>query len=392
MFKSKNINLKLFGLALLTTVGLHNINQASAKLVKTEKSTTSYSYIYPSSGENQLNPINPTVKTQDGNTSFENFPRGKSNHNTQGEAILLASSGYGERSILDMDFLAIFSSDSETSRTKAIRTFSLYLFLLLFVPFGIFYPFFLFYRKLLNSNNFFSNALGSRNWLYNLRKASNSRNSIELEDRPALPPSITSFTAQSLKYENSTDDIHAMVSKLQIAFAVEDDSLRQKLVELCSNIDSRTDQGITELMRKTISLLISEQKCTHVSQSSESYPIDCLKTEFEAICTKEKNKVVSESYSVVGRDNNSSKSTSSFDNKDIAQYFVITLVLCTSHTEPIFEQITTKKQLEVELSELGKMRQDDLIKFDLLWNPQSEEQYLTSNELLVNYIDMIRLF
>ena len=385
MFNYQNIHLKLLGLTLFTTLGLHNLNEASAKLVEIEEKIPSVSSVYES---NEAQKLEKTVRTQNTNISPQAHHSLNNYSSGQDGDLLIASADPEPQSIFDLDSLAIFNSDSENDRIKGIRTFSLYLFLLLFVPFGIFYPFFLFYRRLLNNNWIYSK-------LYGEKKIDDP---IELEDNPVLPPSITSFTAASLRLGNSTDDIQAVVSKLQIAFAVEDDSLRQKLVELCSNVDSRTDQGITELMRKTISLLINEENCTHVSQSSKSYSINRIKKEFETICTTEKNKVVSETYSVVGGENNNksnnnkSKPINPFDNKDVTHYMVITLVLCTSHLEPIFSEITTKSQLSAELSELGKMRHDDLIKFDLLWNPQSEERYLTNNELLMNYIDMIRLF
>lgn len=351
MFKYKNISLKLLSLTLFTTVGFHNINEASARIAK----TASYDSVSPDADEIYIvegKSINDNV----------NLP--------------LASGNTGEDSAFDLDGFEGFSNSAGSSKIKTVRTVSFYLFLLLFVPFGIFYPFFLFYKKLLNTDR---------------QQDSLTEDSTNSTDNTESKLPIKSFSAESLKLEKSTNDIQAVVSKLQIAFAVQDDSLRQKLEELCSSVDSRTDQGIAELMRKTISLLINEDESTHACYSSESLPIDRIKTEFEAICTKEQSKFVTKKLSAVGGDGQEPTSQTS-SNVGSARYMVVTLVLCTSHVEPLFTDINTRNQLLEELSELGKMRQDDLIKFDLLWNPQSKGQYLSNNELLMKYIDMMRLF
>nr|WP_263858212.1 DUF1517 domain-containing protein [Waterburya agarophytonicola] len=249
--------------------------------------------------------------------------------------------------------------------------------MLLFVPFGIFYPFFLFYKKLLNVDTNYDNLVDQP---------------IQLSETSELISKlpITSLNPETIKLEE-LNNIQATVSKLQIAFAVENVDIRHKLAELCSSVDPRTDRGVAELMRKTISLFISQDEWTHISCSSESLPINRVKGEFELISATEKSKFGREELSLVDTEERSPKPNNSLPT-DMPKYVVVTLILCTSHTEPLFWEIRTKRQLVEELSELGKMRQDDLIKFDLLWNPQAEAKYLSNNELLKKYIDMIRLF
>ncbi|MGL5074232.1 MAG: DUF1517 domain-containing protein [Waterburya sp.] len=41
---------------------------------------------------------------------------------------------------------------------------------------------------------------------------------------------------------------------------------------------------------------------------------------------------------------------------------------------------------------LSKMEQDSVIKFELLWNPQQENVYISNEQLLIEYADMTRLF
>ncbi len=369
---------------LFTTVEFHNTSEASARLAKTTDKNNVSAYIHELDrlGRSDTKTIAIDAKVSRTNNSYllKNLQREeqllKNNAGYESTNLLLVSDNSKEEYNFDLVSQEGFSSNTESSKAKTIRTISLYLFFLLFVPFGIFYPFFLFYRKLLNTD---------------CDRDNSTEDSTVLADRVDSKLSLKSFESESLKLEESINNIQAVVSKLQMAFAVKDDSLKHKLEQLCSSVDSRTDRGIAELMRKTISLLINEDELTHVCNSSRSFSVNQIKTEFEAICTREKNKSMSEKLAVVGEDDQESKSSSP-STKDLTGYIVVTLALCTSHTEPLFTEIGTKKQLLEELSELGKMRQDDLIKFDLLWNPQSENQYLSNNELLINYIDMMRLF
>ena len=383
MFNHKNVNFKLFSLTLFTAIGFYNANVASASLSagkdNSESSLMNKIDILPESEtkllstktESDINNLEVSVRLAQDRQSLVNL---SDNSNSN---FLLISDTSERESAFDFGGFEGFSTSTGGSRTKTIRKVSVYLFLFLFVPFGIFYPFFLFYKKLLNAER-------NEDRLTDLP--------MDSSDTDQAKPSITSFNPDRLKENEFTKDIQAVVSQLQIACTVEDDSLRQKLVELCSIVDSRTDSGIAELMRKTISLLINENEWTHVSCSSKSFPINQIKTEFEAICVREQNKLASEQLSVVGGEEKVTKPTATSNSNNSPTYIVITLVLCTSHLKPLFEEIRTKNQLIEELSKLGKMRQDDLIKFDLLWNPQSEDRYLTNNDLLKSYSDMIRLF
>jgi hypothetical protein len=365
VFNHKNTNLKLFSLALLTIVGFQNIDKASAKLSKTNINSSLVSYIDTSTATKDSITKTAKVINTDVNLNSSNL---RSSH------LLLVVDNSQEppaTNLQDSDE----SNSAEKSTTQTIANISLFLFLLLFIPFGIFYPFFLFYKKLLKVTPKYNNLADS---------------SMQLAGTSRAKLSVSSLNSESLKQEKSTDKIKGVVSKLQIAFAVQDNSLRQKLIELCSSVDSRTDQGITELMRKTISLVLNEDQWTHLSCSSQPFPIEQIKTEFEIIYTTETNKSSSQKSNVVNDDSQISPSNNT--EQSLAHYLVVTLLFCTSHSEPLFTKISTKKQLIEELSELGKMPQKDLLKFDLLWNPSLEDQYLSNNELLTNYLDMMRLF
>lgn len=380
MFDYKKINFKLFGLTIFTVISFYNTQQVVARRTQTNKKQN---YLFDFT---VVNTIEPSIIERNINRSYDGLSlRRQQNPKKENELLddFIASedlrlpiflSSIEHKSILISQKTEDSDNIVEKSKTSKNKILTIYFLVLLFAPLVIFYPFFLFYKKLLNVDK---------------NKDEMSNDSVASIQSSELK-SLASSNPNSLRGKQSTAKTKAVVSKLQIAYAVRDENLKRQLRELCSSVDSRTDLGISELMRKTISLLIDRTELTHVCNSSESLTIDRVKTEFEAICVREKSKFVSEKPS----ESEDSENLQSADspNSDSASYVVVTLVLCTSHSKPLFEEIHTKNQLLEELSKLGKMPQGDLIKFDLLWNPPLENQYLSNNELLKNYLDMVRLF
>lgn len=378
VFNYKKINFKLLGLSLFTGAGFCNVNVAPNKLLSISNNYVSSS-VHAVHTVKKFNLESLAVESTRYINNLELFVRLEKDRqyliasvNNNSSNSLPASGKEDKKYILNLTALEKIDNSAKNYRYKIIRTVLLYFFWLLFVPFGIFYPFFLFYKKLLNKDD-------------------ETGEVVELDYIPELKP-YASFNPESSEEKEPINDVRAVVSQLQIAFAVKDNSLRRKLTELCSSVDSRTDRGVIELMRKTISFLIELDEWTHVSCSSVSFPINRTKTEFEAICIREQNKFVSENLSAVDKEERAVNPTLKAIDDSSTVYMIVTLALCTSHSQPLFEEIYTKNQLHEELSKLGKMKRDKLIRFDLLWNPRSENQYLSNNELLLNYIDMIRLF
>ena len=70
---------------------------------------------------------------------------------------------------------------------------------------------------------------------------------------------------------------------------------------------------------------------------------------------------------------------------------MVTLILGTADDNPLFDKIDTVEALKAALLEIASMRDDYLFKFELLWTPQQVEQYLTDEELLLEYTNIIPL-
>lgn len=232
---------------------------------------------------------------------------------------------------------------------------------------GIFYFLFLFYRRLLRVKpgkpNFPSPKNQAKSTKFNASKDQG-------------------FAAQPNPYLTT-------VSKIQIAFSPQAVGLRKKLTQISSSASCDQDQDIVDLMYKTVLALVSQQDWTHVSYTSKTFPKEQVITEFDIISQHERKKCASKESSLANAYNQVNQSF--IDHPDSYRYIVVTLILCTTHSEPLFDKIYTEEQLIEELAKLGKINRDSLIQFELLWNPQQEDTYLTNEELLVEYGDMIRL-
>lgn len=258
------------------------------------------------------------------------------------------------------------SSDRQESQAKFIRLISLSFLLLFFVPLGIFYPLFLFYRMLLiKPDEYDEIADGDRE-----EKFFESIDSID----------------SILQAEQEVN--RATVSKLQIAFSPPASHLREELDRVTLMTDLNAEHDVVDLMHQTVAVLIEQGHWTHASYSLIALPLKKVRSEFDLISAREKTKFISKTPSLINHNYNVSNNDGYLDYS----YVVVTLILCTTHAAPLFPTINTKEQLVKELLQLGKMQRNSVIQFELLWNPQQEGVYLSNTQLLTEYADMTRLF
>ena len=387
MFEYKSINLKLLNFALAAAIGLGN----SSTLAKT---------IAISSSKQAAR----VTAIDEANLSQRSF----------GDVTVRTFLDRSDWLLADNNSAAIAASENDRTRVKElnpklVRSIALLCFLLLFVPLGIFYPLFLFYRQLLNRHsNFNSFEENNRAKIYR----SSSQGSISIAD--ASPNNLYSYPLHLSRLSSNSQNNYtkvnffqeinsqaktssnlqqqtvskATVSKLQIAFSPPAKKLRRNLSQITSNTEQNTND-IAELMRKAVSvLLMYQQYWTHVSYSSDSFPLDKLQSEFEMISYLERNKCLTKELGVKRR---ATKEIDGFGRDDSYNYVVVTLILCTSHNYPLFDRIYTEAQLIEELLELGQMKDDRLSEFELLWNPQRETEYISNKRLLTQYSDLTRL-
>lgn len=282
--------------------------------------------------------------------------------------ILLADNTADANDPNDSD--SIIESASQPSSASLMRLLSLSFLLLFFVPLGIFYPLFLFYRRLLIKPD-----------------ESDEADDILNSDRHEGLSEM--LNPENPVRQTEKDFAKATVSKLQIAFSPPASQLRQELNRVSGTANLNPDDHLVDLMHKTLEVLIEQEHWTHVSYDSIALPLEKVKPEFDFISHQERNKFIHKASILSDYDRNLNGDSG---YQTSYSYVVVTLILCTSHTTPLFQTIHTKQQLVEELMKLSKMKQDSVIKFELLWNPQQENIYISNEQLLIEYADMTRLF
>ena len=192
--------------------------------------------------------------------------------------------------------------------------------------------------------------------------------------------------------DRERDNNIVTISKLQVALFAEAKDVQKQLSELSLSIDTNTDEGLVELLRESVLVLL--RNCdywNYVLSSSNSLNIDKAESAFQKLSVAERSKFSAETLSNF-EGKIQQREAIQPDENDVAAYIVVTLILGTADDKPLFEKIHSKEELQLVLEKLASMRDDYLMKFELLWSPQNEEDSLTYDELITEYTDMIKLF
>lgn len=196
-------------------------------------------------------------------------------------------------------------------------------------------------------------------------------------------------TANKIIRERDNDRV--TVSLLQIALSSNADHIQQALSELSLNTDTSTESGLVSLMQESALILLrNESSWTHVLSSSSSLDIEGAESAFDKLSIVERSKFSSESLSNVDG-TLKTRTTASSDDDELAYYIVVTLIVGTADDKPLFEKINTETALREALLQLASMRDDYLMKLELLWTPQQAGEYLTDEELLLEYTKIVPL-
>ena len=187
------------------------------------------------------------------------------------------------------------------------------------------------------------------------------------------------------------DNDRVTISVLQVALSSVALELQSDLSELSINANTDSASGLAELMRESALILLRNDNCwTHVRSSSQSLDINRAESAFDRISVTERSKFSNESLSNVDGQITTKQARNS-DSDGFPAYVVVTLICGTADDNPLFEKIYSETDLREVLLKLSAMREDYLMKFELLWTPQTANEYLSDEELLMEYTDIMPL-
>lgn len=196
---------------------------------------------------------------------------------------------------------------------------------------------------------------------------------------------------KSSKREREIDDKIVTVSQIQVALLAQAKSIQSQLSAVSLSIDPNTSEGLTQLLQESaLALLRSPENWQYVLASSQKCDRDRAETIFNQLSIQQRSKFSAETLvNVAGRRSKQEPATHNSDES--AEYIVVTLLIGTAHDKPLFDTIRTTEALTQALKTAAAIDPEYLLKFELLWTPQTETDSLTYAELLSEYADMVPL-
>lgn len=194
-------------------------------------------------------------------------------------------------------------------------------------------------------------------------------------------------------------DSKVSVAKIQVGLLSSARSLQQELTYLALESDTSSVDGLAAVTRETaISLMRHPEYWVYVSSASENTKFELAEQKFNSLVMSERSKLNAEVLSNVGGRLQQAKTASALPSEgtialeDPSEYIVVTLLLAVAGDSlSKLPPLRSNADLQSALSAIGSVPSDNLLAVEVLWEPQSEEYTLTTDEILTIYPDLVRI-
>jgi uncharacterized membrane protein len=194
-------------------------------------------------------------------------------------------------------------------------------------------------------------------------------------------------------------DSKVSVAKIQVGLLASARSLQQELTHLALESDTSSVDGLASVARETaISLMRHPEYWVYVSSANENTKFALAEQKFNSLVMSERSKLNAEVLSNVGGRLSQAKIPATLPSQggllteDPSEYIVVTLLLAVSgESISKLPVLRSTADLQSALSAIGSVPADNLLAVEVLWEPQSEEYTLTTDEVLTIYPDLVRI-
>ena len=189
------------------------------------------------------------------------------------------------------------------------------------------------------------------------------------------------------------------VAKIQVGLLSSARSLQQELTRLALESDTSSVEGLATVTRETaISLMRHPEYWVYVSSANENTKFALAEQKFNSLVMSERSKLNEEVLSNVsgrvlqGKTASSLPSAGSLDLEAPSESIVVTLLLAVAGDSlSKLPPLRSTADLQSALSAIGSVPADNLLAVEVLWEPQSEDYTLTTDEVLTIYPDLVRI-
>lgn len=190
---------------------------------------------------------------------------------------------------------------------------------------------------------------------------------------------------------NNTTNV--TVSKIQIGLLSSARQLQQDLNRLAMEADTNTSAGLALLLRETtVSLLRHPEYWVYADSVTENSKLELAEQKFNSLAMGERSKLTSEVVSNFNnrRNQSSIQVVNDLDTEAPSEYIVVTLITAMAGNSSL-SKVRSSEDLKLALSTIGATSEQQLLAVEILWEPQSSNYTLTSDEVLTIYPSLVRI-
>jgi len=185
----------------------------------------------------------------------------------------------------------------------------------------------------------------------------------------------------------------ATLLRLQVALLASARELQRDLNRLAAESDTSTREGLARLAQEaSLALLRHPEYWVYANAGQLALPFDQAEAQFNRFSLAERTKYTDETLSRTEGDREAIVKTFRADNPDeTAEYIVVTLLVAALGQVSEMGEVRSTEDLRRALTAIGAVGVDQILAVEVIWTPQAETDTLTSEELLTQYSDLVRL-
>jgi len=183
------------------------------------------------------------------------------------------------------------------------------------------------------------------------------------------------------------------VFRLQVALLASAKQLQRDLNRIATAADTDTPAGLARLNQEaTLALLRNPEFWAYAKSNQINLPRLQAESQFNQLALAERTKYTEETLTKIGDGKQAIVKSFAADNPDeVAEYIVVTLLVATEAGVARLSDVRNAEELRQALATIGSFSGEQIVALEVIWTPQAENDTLTSEELLTQYTDLVRL-
>ncbi|MBC7879795.1 MAG: DUF1517 domain-containing protein [Anaerolineae bacterium] len=183
------------------------------------------------------------------------------------------------------------------------------------------------------------------------------------------------------------------VFRLQVALLASAKQLQRDLNRIATAADTDTPAGLGRLNQEaTLALLRNPEFWAYAKSNQINLPRLQAESQFNQLALAERTKYTEETLTKIGDGKQAIVKSFAADNPDeVAEYIVVTLLVATEAGVARLSDVRNAEELRQALATIGSFSGEQIVALEVIWTPQAENDTLTSEELLTQYTDLVRL-